>query len=351
MLDARVWLLWAVTALITASSSRNPLYIIILLLITAVVGSTCATGDGRRAPLSPLRFVMIAVPLSALFNALTVHFGDTTLFRLPAWLPLIGGAITLEALAFGAMNGLTLTVIFSAFSVFNQVTPIRDLTRLTPRAFHEGGVVLSIALTFIPQTTRNLSRIREAQAVRGHRVRSVRDWLPIVMPLIVGGLERAMGLAEAMVARGYGAISDEGQPLRRQSLLLLGLLALFGGWLAYLFRTRWRSGAVGAMVLGASLIAVVVGLTGRSVQHTVYRGRRWTSRDTLTVVGCILTLAVAMTQREALYYTPYPHMELPQFDPFIGLGILGLLVPAIVTKRLDDPERHGGKGVEQADPL
>jgi energy-coupling factor transport system permease protein len=347
MLDARVWLLWALTTLVTASSTRNPLYVIILLLMATVVGGTCATGEGRRAPLSPLRFATIAVPLSALFNALTVHFGDTVLFRLPEWLPLIGGPITLEALAFGTVNGLTLTVVFSAFSVFNQVTPIRDLIKLTPRAFHEGGVVLSIALSFIPQTTRSLNRIREAQAVRGHRVRGVRDWLPIFVPLLVSGLERAMGLAEAMVARGYGAVSDEGQPLRRQGLLALGLLALLGGWLAYLFRPSLRMGSIGVMVAGVALIGVVVWLTGRAVQNTVYRARHWTLGDTLTAFSCALTLSVALTQREALYYSPYPHPELPQFDPWVGLGILGLLVPAIVTMVQEDSQMHGTNGQEQ----
>jgi energy-coupling factor transport system permease protein len=280
-----------------------------------------------------------------LFNALTVHFGDTTLFRLPDWLPLIGGTITLEAITFGALNGITLTVIFSAFSVFNQVTPVRDLIKLTPRAFHEGGVVLSIALTFIPQTTRSLNRIREAQAVRGHRVRGVRDWLPIVVPLLVSGLERAMGLAEAMVARGYGAVSDEGQPLRRQGLLVVGLLALLGGWLAYLFRPAWRVGAVGVMVVGATLIGAVMWLTGRSVQHTVYRARHWTLGDTLAVAGCAVTLVLGLTQREALYYSPYPHLALPEFDPLVGLGTLGLLLPAIVTINQSSGQMHRADGV------
>jgi energy-coupling factor transport system permease protein len=355
MLDARVWLLWALTTLVTASSTRNPLYVIMLLLIATVVGRTCATGERRRAPLSPPRFAMIAIPLSALFNALTVHLGDTVLLRLPDWLPLIGGPMTLEALTFGAISGLTLTVIFSAFSVFNQVTPVRDLIKMTPRAFHEGGVVLSIALTFIPQTTRSLNRIREAQAVRGHRVRGVRDWLPIVVPLLVSGLERAMGLAEAMVARGYGAVSDERQPLRSQGLLVLGLLAFLGGWLAYLFGPDWRIGAVGAMATGATLIAVVVWLTGRGVQHTVYRARRWTLGDTVTLLGCVMTLTVALTQREALFYSPYPLLALPQFDPFLGLGILGLLAPAIATISQEGTQMHGSNGMEkqahrEADP-
>ncbi|MGD2105133.1 MAG: energy-coupling factor transporter transmembrane component T [Anaerolineae bacterium] len=331
MLDVRVWLLWALTTLVAASSTRNPLYVVILLLITTVVGETCAAGEGRRAPLSSLSFAGVAVPLSALFNALTVHLGDTVLLHLPNWLPLLGGTVTLEALTFGAVNGLVLTAIFGAFSVFNQVTPVRDLIKLTPRAFHEGGVVLSIALTFIPQTTRSLKRIREAQAVRGHQVRGVRDWLPIVVPLLVSGLERAMGLAEAMVARGYGAVTSKDQPLRTQGILAVGLLALLAGWLAYLFTAAWRVLAVATMVTGATVIGIALWLTGRAVHHTVYRPRPWNASGTFAVLGCALTLAVALTQRERLYYSPYPLLGLPEFDPFVGLALLGLLIPAVLT--------------------
>ena len=336
MLDARTWLLWALTALVTASSTRNPLYLVLLLLVTTVVGVVCAPDQGQRVSLSPLRFVAVAVPLSALFNSLTVHIGDTVLIRLPDWLPLLGGPVTLEALIFGATNGLTLAVIFSGFAVSNQVMPVRDLVQLTPRAFHEAGVVLSIALTFIPQTTRSLNRIREAQAVRGHRVRGLRDWLPIVVPLLVSGLERSMGLAEAMVARGYGAVSDQAQPLRTQGLLALGLFSLLGGWLVWLFLPSWKVPALGGMIVGAGLIVGVLWLAGRAVPRTAYRTHRWTVRDTLVVLGCGLTLAAVLLPlplagRATLAYVPYPRLTLPPFDPLIGLALLGLLAPAAVV--------------------
>jgi energy-coupling factor transport system permease protein len=338
MLDVRAWLLWALTVLVAASSTRNPLYALLLLLVTAVVGIACTPVRDRRAILSLLRFAAVAIPLAALFNGLTAHLGGTVLFRLPDWLPLLGGPVTLEALAFGAANGLTLSAIFGGFSTFNRATPVHDLVRLTPRAFHEGGVVLSIALTFIPQTTRSLTRIREAQAVRGHRVRGLHDWLPIVVPLLVSGLERSMGLAEAMVARGYGAISDRAQPLRTRGLLALGLTALSGSWLAWLFLPSWRTAALGGMIAGVGLIVGVLWLTGRAAHRTTYRTHRWTARDTLVVVGCGVTLAVALlplplVNRGTLYYSPYPRLSLPPFDPVIGLGLLGLLVPAAVVKR------------------
>ncbi len=338
MLDARVWLLWALSLLLIASYARNPLYGIVLLLTTLVVGSVCAPDrEGPRMPLSPLRFALIAIPLAALFNALTVRLGETVLLQLPTWLPLVGGPVTGEGLVFGATNGLILTVIFSSFAVFNRVIPVRDLIKLTPRAFHESGVVLSIALTFIPQTTRSLQRIREAQAVRGHRVRGLRDWLPIIVPLLVSGLERAIGLAEAMVARGYGAVADAGQPVRNQLFLALGLLALLGGWLGYLFMPAQRGIAAGFALAGAVLLVAVLWLAGRSTVHSVYRQRRWRVQDTLALGGCTLALAVALTQRGALYYAPYPRLAWPAFDPLIGLGLLGLLLPAFLP--LDEEER------------
>jgi len=337
-IDARAWVVWTLTTLVVASSTRNPLYVLLLLMITLVVSVAWASGQDHRRALSPLRFAAIAVPMAALFNGLTAHLGDTVLMRLPDWLPLLGGPVTLEALFFGATNGLTLTAIFGGFATFNQVTSARDLVRLAPRAFHEAGVVLSIALTFIPHTTRSLARIREAQAVRGHRVRGLRDWLPIFVPLLVSGLERSMGLAEAMVARGYGAISDREQPLHTQSMLALGLFAVLGGWLTWLFLPAQKAVAMGGMVAGGGLIVGVLRLAGRAVHHTTYRTHRWTTRDTLIVLGCGLTLVAVLvplpvTDRGTLYYAPYPRLILPTFDPFIGLGLLGLLLPAVMANR------------------
>lgn len=358
MLDPRAWLLWALTVLV-AASTRNPLYVALVLLIAAAVelagaparpagsaplaGSVRAAGSARSGRLpSSLRFAAVAIPLATLFNGLTVHLGETVLFRLPAGLPLLGGPVTLEALAYGAINGLTLTAIFSGFSTFNQVTPARDLVRLTPRAFHETGVVLSIALTFIPQMTRSVSQIREAQAVRGHRIRGLRDWLPIFVPLLVSGLERALGLAEAMVARGYGAVSDRAHSLRAQALLALGLLALLLGWLGILLLPRWRPVAIASMIGGAGLIVGRLWRAGRSVAHTTYRARPWTARESLVLLGCGLTLAALLAplpfvDRETLSYSPYPRLAPPPFDPSIGLGLLGLLVPALAVDPKEIP--------------
>lgn len=86
MLDARAWFVWVLTTLIAVSSVRNPLYVVLLALVTSVIGLVCRPADeqvdGRWMILSPLRFATIALPLSALFNGLTIHVGDTPLLRL-----------------------------------------------------------------------------------------------------------------------------------------------------------------------------------------------------------------------------------------------------------------------------
>jgi energy-coupling factor transport system permease protein len=352
VLDARTWLLWALTTLVAASSARNPLYALLLIAVTRIVHTLCAPMVGHK-PLTPLRLIILVVPLTALFNLLTIRLGDTILFRLPAWLPLLGGPVTLEALAYGLMNGLVLAAILSSFAALNQIVPVRDLVQIAPRAFHEAGVVLSIALTFIPQTMTSLTRIREAQEVRGHRVRSLRDWLPIVVPLLVSGLERSMELAEAMVARGYGAISQRAHPWRLQVLVALGLLLLLGGWGLWLFipvrasaiSPAWieplQGAALALMGVGAVCVMATIWLAGRGVKHTSYRPRHWTWGDSLALAGCALTaglllLPLPWVDRGTLAYNPYPRLSWPRFDPLLGLGLLGLLVPALVGKPSHD---------------
>jgi len=116
---------------------------------------------------------------------------------------------------------------------------------------------------------------------------------------------------------------------------VLGLFLLLAGWLALLFLPTWKGIAVGVMILGAGIIVGVVWLAGRTVSHTAYRIHHWTARDTFAALGCGLTLAVILLplplmDRGTLYYSPYPRLTLPPFDLFIGLGLLGLVVPAVI---------------------
>ena len=370
MIHPVAWAGWLASALVALSATRNPLHLTLILLCVAVVNVLIGSSDEASfAPVSPLRFGGIVIALSALFNAATVHLGDTVLLRLPSGLPILGGPITLEALAFGVINGLVLTGIFAAFTTFNQALPIRSLMRLIPRAFYPVAVVVSIAVTFVPTTLRQFQQIREAQAVRGHRVRGLRGWLPLFMPLLVGGLERALQLAEAMTARGFASVGSENPDTTSRSTslttsrstslttspstslttspstslttsrsisltagrltIVIGLLALLGGWL---LRLAWGHETLGQglMLAGGGLILGALWAIGRRVPRTTYRHEPWRARDWGVVLSAAVVLAAFV--QATLFYSPYPALALPSFSPAAGVATLGLLGPAFLTR-------------------
>jgi energy-coupling factor transport system permease protein len=272
-----------------------------------------------------------------LFNALTTHFGETVLFSLPEIIPLLGGPITVEALLYGMTNGLVLATLFAAFTVLNLAVPIRDLIRIIPRAFYPVALVLSIAVTFVPTTLRQIRQIREAQAVRGHRMKGLRDWFPLFMPLLVGGLERALQLAEAMTARGFAsksAATNEGTPSHDPSAQIGSIFALLLLLAGALLHTMWGRSLWGAflMLLGTGLLYWVLRRVGRRVQYTVYRKLPWTQRDWMVVIGAVASIVPLLLLGENVrYYTPYPLVELPRFHPGAGITLLGLMLPALLV--------------------
>ncbi len=335
MLHPIAWLGWLVAALVALSATRNPLHLFLILLCIALVN--VSIGPQQEAlvnPVSPWRFAIVVIPLSALFTAATAHFGDTVLFHLPEGLPVLGGPITLEALVFGAINGLALTGILAAFVTFTKALPTRALIRLIPRAFFTVAVVVSIGLTYVPVTIRQFRQIREAQAVRGHRVRGLRDWLPLLMPLLIGGLERALQLAEAMTARGFAGADQESQDTASRVVIVMGLVVLLAGWL---LRLVWGQEILGLslMLLACGLIIGALWVVGRRVPRTTYRLQPWTTWDGVVLIGAaiiVVAFAVPGLAQTSFFYYPYPSLSLPGFDPTIGIATLGLLAPAVVLR-------------------
>ena len=333
--DARAWIAWVLVMAGLVLVTRNPLYLLILFLIARLVGQRHAAPAQRDA--LPIRFGRLALfllPLSILFNALFVHFGETVLFRFPAVWPLIGGVVTLEAAVYGLSNGLILLTLLAIFVAFNRIVPTDALVKLTPKALNDLGVVLLVALTYIPQTERQLNQVREAQAIRGYRPRTLFDarsgWRPILLPLLIGGLERAMGLAEAMVARGFGATASAGRPVWLQVGLAAGLAGALSGWVAAL----WL-GWPGWLLLGAgsALILAIIWRLGRDVVRTQYRPQRWSLADSWLLLVAAAPLLIFALYRPDLGYNPYPRLSWPPFDLFVGLVLLLLVAPVLLASR------------------
>ena len=328
-LQPRTWLVWVVAASLPGLVTRNPMVLGLALLAIAVVRSRLRLdGAGRGLPMWRLGLTMTAV--ATLWNALTVHYGATVLLALPAWLPLIGGPITLEAIVFGLAGGLAVWLFFAAFNTFGlAVTPYQMLS-LAPRAVRHAGLVVSIALAFFPQVLRTAREVREAQAVRGHRPRQVRDLAAIVVPLLNNSLEDAAQLAEAMEARGYGRVIGRATGL--------GWVALLAGCLIQLY---WREAVVGwlLIVFGVGWL-LTVGRAGQAV--TRYRRERPSMADRLVVcagLGSIAMVIGALANGSAtLSYYPYPQVTLPPLDPATVIAALLLVAPAVPLRRASRAE-------------
>jgi energy-coupling factor transport system permease protein len=348
------WVAWLVAAMVPAFSLRNPLYLALVLGAAAVVYAAL----GRTSPIGSswgafvrigLLFLAVAIP----FNALANHTGHIVLFRLPESWPVVGGAVTLEATIAGAVNGLSLLTILMVFAAFNAVVDHYQLLRATPAFLFQAGVVVSIAITFIPQMVLSAREIREAQRIRGHRFRGIRDLLPLILPLLANALERAIQLAETMEARGFGSATI---PLsRRRAILtqlgtLVALLGLLAGMslVAYLPEGRTWGWMLAALAVGGML--AVFALQGRQVQRTRYRRPAWTRRDTAVVLASAVVFAAVVAGRltipQMLIYSPYPpYPLLPPFHPLVGAALLLLALPALLAPRpTPQAAHHPGPG-------
>ena len=330
--DVRAWVVWLFAGGLLAILTSNPLYLVLLLIISRLVEFACAPVAPHHWRLPFWRIAALILFFSTLFNLLTAHFGQTVIIDLPANWPLIGGNITLEAAVYGFLSGLRLVTLLSFFLAFNTIVPVSQLAALTPRALHEVGLVLLIAITYIPETIGQYQRIRDAQAIRGHEMRGWRTWQPILIPLLISGLERASNLSETMVARGYGSTTHISMPVRARALMLVGLLLLVAGAL----RLAW-DGNDGWLILsvGGLIIAWAYMDLNRLARRTHYHDRDWQFSDTLLLAGALMTLSILLPvyrmTRPSLTYSPYPSFLLPPFDVWTGMAILGLAVPAVIV--------------------
>ncbi|MCD6401297.1 MAG: energy-coupling factor transporter transmembrane protein EcfT [Anaerolineales bacterium] len=338
-MHAWAWIAWLVATVAAVTASRNPFYLAVILACIIIVRLRMKQRSKVQTfEVNTFRLAVFITFFSTLYNAAVSHFGDHVLVMLPAKIPLIGGNITLEALVYGFLNGLALSALFASFGLLTQVVSVRDLINIVPRAFYPIALVVSIAITFIPVTLRQYRQIQDAQAIRGHKMSGLRDWLGLLLPLLVGGLERAMQLAEAMTARGFAHTNGE-HSNRLRAGLIVSLLGILGGWLF------WATGkaAVLGMVLfaiGSIAIVIILGYLGRGTKRTTYGNSSWSLVDTIMVMGALIVSGVVIfglpgLAGESLGYSPYPQLAFPKFSPWIGLSLLGLLAPLVYPIRAD----------------
>jgi energy-coupling factor transport system permease protein len=344
------WMLWLAACLLPAMVTRNPFYLIVLLLAVAVTYGTI----GRLSPMASswgvfLKAGLALASLSVLFNVLTVHYGETVIFTLPRFtlrvgsMPFLdlGGKTTAESLVYGLTSGLSLVAILLIFATFNVLVDHHKLLRRTPAFLYQTGMITSIAIAFVPQMASSLQEIREAQAVRGHRFRGVRDLLPLFVPLLTTGLERAIQLAESMEARGFGSLKGTRTRGRQTLQRLLIALALFGLLAATFCYSYYSTRPWVGVLLAIGSLALLLGtllVMGRGVQRSRYRRELWRRRDVVvSVVSLISVVIVAgfwLRDPLVFFFYPYPRVSFPSFNPVVSVALLAAVVPVLSAPQM-----------------
>lgn len=344
------WLVWAIAAAAVVQLAPNPFYVALVLAIAFAVVSThrLDTTLARAFPILVGLGVAFAL-LRVTLTALTTHSVESSYlwltlpsFTLPRILGgfTVGGTIEGDVVLFAAVQAFAVVGILGAFGAFNAVASHHELVEATPRAFHEPGLIVSVALAFVPATMSAVADAREADRARtGGRVVRRGRLVRLTVPIVETGLERAVALAESMDARGF-ARAPRGRGDRAAGVLaLLSMLSLAGGFLALV--GRQSAVAVVAVAVGTLGLVAAIVFASRSSGTSRYRPRRLTRRD-LVVGGIALAAPIGLAIVGAvldvqLYWTPYP-LRFPSFALAPVLCIALLAVPVAVSPLDPEPE-------------
>lgn len=342
-LHAGAWWLWALGLAAAATRTLNPLILLSIVGVCALVVSSRRsdapwTASFRAFVILGTWLLAVRMVFEMLFGATT---GDTVLLHLPS-LPLpswlagvrVGGDVTSAALMAGFCQGLQLaTIVICVGAACSLAAPTR-LLKSVPGALYEVGVALVVALTLVPQTLTHARRVKEARRLRGRQDHGLRAWAATAVPVFNEALERALQVAAAMDSRGYGRSRDLPARERRWTwaAILAGLIGLCVGLYGLMAVATAPMASLGLVIGGVMAAIAGVARAGRRSVRTVYRADPWQWQEwTCSASGLVAAIAVALSE------TWWPDPSLGQAPTWPTLSLLALAgvafaaLPAVVA--------------------
>lgn len=358
------WWIWALSLAAAASRTTNPLLLLLIAAAAAfVVAARRPMTTWARGFRAYLIFGLVVVAVRTVFHiVLGGGYGETVLvwlpeIVLPEWSAgiRIGGTVTAEGLASAVYDGLRLATLLVCVGAAVTLADPRRLLKSLPGALYEAGLVVIVAVSMAPALIESAVRVRRARQLRGTNARGLRAFRSIAMPVFDQALGRAVALAAAMDARGYGRVGSLTAGARRTSagLLLAGLLGMCLAAYGLLLDDSATSGstAVPALVVGvaASVTGLVIG--SRRMVRSRYRPDRFDLRSALVAL-CGLAVAALLFRTEDIAY-PVSHpstfpLVWPQLAllPLLGFAIAAL--PGVLSTPVEAPPSQADPGTPLA---
>ncbi|HEX5587760.1 MAG TPA: hypothetical protein VFZ17_10655 [Acidimicrobiia bacterium] len=340
---AGVWLVWALAAAACVELAPSPVYVALVIGIAGLAVSLHAR-PGPYAKAFPILVgvgVFFAVARTAL-TALTTHGIGHTMFTVPQFtLPrllggfTVGGAIELHVVLQSLVEGFAIVGVMAAFGAFNSVVSHSELIQSTPRAFYEVGLVVVVALAFVPSTLNAIADVRESDRARtGGRVVRRGRLLRQVLPVLELGLERAVTLAESMDARGFARAGAGSRDHAAGWCGVVSLLSLGGAFIALVGDRRGVAAVLG--LAGAVGLLSAVLLTSSGTARVRYRPRRMTAFDwTMAAIVSAAPIALAVCSLGgdgSLVWFAERTLQWPALHVGPALSLLPLLAPIVLPR-------------------
>lgn len=337
-MHAAAWVAWVGMVMALALATTNPLYLGIILLgvvLVAVLAPRTGTGVTSFRALAVFGVAMFAI--SIVVATVNGNYGEHILFtvpgpEVPAWLGglRLGGPVSAEGLAAAAIRGLAILSILLAFGVFNGAVSPQRVLRSTPAALFQASLVVTVGLTLLPSSIEDLRRVREMRALRG-APGGLRDLPSLVVPAVIGGLERSMRLAEAMEARGYGAAPALPARARFAAAASAPLLIAATWW--WFYEPGWRPFAGLAVLLAVACLASWWRTAARLHHATRLNDEPLPAPDRVAVAFAVgvagLAAGARMTGLGGLTYNPFAGLPAPEFSAGGALLALATAWPAV----------------------
>ena len=335
---AVVWLAWAISAGASVQLAPSPVYVALVIAVAALVVSVHGLDTPFARTFPTLLTVGVTFALVRMvLTVATTHGGSgatiltTPEFSVPDALGgfTVGGSVELEILLQSAAEGFAVVGVMAVFGAFNAVVSHYELVQSAPRAFYELGVVMIVALAFVPSTVGAISSVREADRARtGGRVVRRGRLVRLVVPILETGLERAVRLAELMDSRGFGRGRATASERLSGWFGFASLLALGGAFVALVGHARFAAVLLG--VLGAIGLAVAVLVASKQTTRARYRPRRLTGPDRALIAAALAAPAflalLTVLGDESLSWGASP-LRWPAFHLLPALAIGLLLAP------------------------
>lgn len=207
---ASVGAAWTAALIVVALACESPF--VLAALVCAIVGAGAAAGVGRQVVRSLRMAAIVALPI-VVVNVLVARDGLTVFLRLGDLGPFGQGDLTVEALVYGLVIAMKVSLLMLATTLGSLTVDPDELLRGVRRLSFRSALTASLATRMIPVLAGDARRLAEAQRTRGEhtfarareegRFTRARAQVTLVSAILSSSLDRALDVAATLELRGF----------------------------------------------------------------------------------------------------------------------------------------------------